>query len=462
MLYYLVLGLTATMAFSIIRWKRAVFYKLALASTSVLNIMLSKQEDDEKLKDLESNTLQLLKSLLAFIGILLLMLLVFLIGANLGDVIYSFSGDETRPEYSSWQSILSLSIGATVPFLIPYPKSQSGYSELAKLLHRMILDNYFLHLRFHKRALKKNKLNSRKDFVIVSGLARAGTTSLMNLLATSSNLRSLSYDQMPFIMDPNGWSFLKQGRKGQTKERSHKDGIQIGLDSNEALEEYFWKLQSVDQFIGENEISEYQITEEDHQAYLDYQALVRQSEGEMYLAKNNNFILRYSSLRTFNADFLMVILFRDPLSHAASLLEKHQQYKSLQKEDEFILEYMNWLGHHEFGLNHKPFKFAEEELISGDPNHLDYWLKVWMNYYRQVLKLDPKNLSLISYEDFCTHPEQTALSILERLGLKENRIAAKAFNNAREVALDYSRNLHLEAEEIYKKLLERSRLKLDK
>ena len=76
-----------------------------------------------------------------------------------------------------------------------------------------------------------------------------------------------------------------------------------------------------------------------------------------YLSKNNNFILRYKSIRKLNNCFIMVILFRSPLEHANSLLNQHKKFCKIQKKDPFILEYMNWLGHHEFGLNQKQFSF---------------------------------------------------------------------------------------------------------
>ena len=74
-------------------------------------------------------------------------------------------------------------------------------------------------------------------------------------------------------------------------------------------------------------------SQEDYNDYLDYQSIIKLDNRKIYLAKNNNFILRYKSVREFNDDFIMVILYRDPLTHAASLMEKHCDYKKLQKED---------------------------------------------------------------------------------------------------------------------------------
>ena len=51
------------------------------------------------------------------------------------------------------------------------------------------------------------------------------------------------------------------------------------------------------------------------------------------------------------------------MQHAYSLLTQHLNFSNLQKEDDFIRRYMNYLGHNEFGLSHKswnkPVKFKE-------------------------------------------------------------------------------------------------------
>ena len=45
--------------------------------------------------------------------------------------------------------------------------------------------------------------NNSDDHVFVSGLARSGTTALLNALYQSGTFASLSYDDMPFILAPN-------------------------------------------------------------------------------------------------------------------------------------------------------------------------------------------------------------------------------------------------------------------
>ena len=76
-------------------------------------------------------------------------------------------------------------------------------------------------------------------------------------------------------------------------------------------------------------------------------------KDKIYLSKNNNNILRIQSLVKIKNSNIFIIL-REPLSHCLSL-NQHINFIKLQNEDKFILEYMNSLGHYEFGLNQKVF-----------------------------------------------------------------------------------------------------------
>ncbi|HKK43035.1 MAG TPA: hypothetical protein VJ963_11545, partial [Bacteroidales bacterium] len=171
--------------------------------------------------------------------------------------------------------------------------------------------------------------------------------------------------------------------------------------------------------------------------------------------KNNNFILRYNSVRTYDNDFIMVILYRDPLIHAASLLEKHREFKKLQEEDPFVLEYMNWLGHHEFGLNQKAFSFNGRHYDSNnDKDSMDYWLEAWINYYSYALTIDHPHTLIINYGSYCAKPEVTVKSILENAGLSGELPDYKPFNNKRKTVEKFSEKINERAQEIYIQLCE--------
>ena len=89
--------------------------------------------------------------------------------------------------------------------------------------------------------LKKDD-NFDDDHVFIAGLARSGTTILLNAIYQSNQFASLTYDDMPFILAPNFWTKTSpKKRHGKLQERAHGDNIRISTNSPEAFEEVFWK-----------------------------------------------------------------------------------------------------------------------------------------------------------------------------------------------------------------------------
>lgn len=452
--YYLLLAFGGLWAVLFLRVNRKWLYKVALSSVTVLDTMLSTKSDDEKLEILPKATARLVGSL-----ILSLLLIAVAIGIGyipFGASEYLFGPSPSRP---AWLEITALSLGASVPFFLPFRRGASNYSELSILLHRLVLDHYSIGKKLLKRELKRQKkggIEVKNDYLIVSGLARSGTTSLMNFIAQRPEFSSLSYANMPFLLSPNLWGKFYKPKSGDEKERSHKDGIKIGLNSYEALEEYYHKTAVDDKYISEKSLNEYALSADEAADYLRYQTVVRQKPTDIYLAKNNNFLLRYKSLRSKNKDFVLVLLFREPLLHAASLQEKHQQYCELQKEDAFVLDYMNWLGHHEFGLGHKPFNFAGQLLPDGDPQKLDYWLRVWIGYYENALAIEDHNTLFVAYEDFCSKPLDCLNRIYKQIQVEPSTKEIASFSNQRKLELEADPRLIEQAQVLYEKLKARS------
>ena len=74
----------------------------------------------------------------------------------------------------------------------------------------------------------------------------------------------------------------------------------------------------------------------------------------------------------------IIIPFRNPIQHAYSLLNQHKRFCILQKKNKFILEYMNLLGHYEFGLEHKSWNKSTNYNNFDD---LNYWLEQWYIFF---------------------------------------------------------------------------------
>ena len=309
------------------------------------------------------------------------------------------------------------------------------YSATDKILHRLYLGNYFLSTAaleveeiIHGANAKKQEI---EQCIFITGLARSGTTAVMNKIFETAEYASLQYSNMPFILNPNIW---KRKSKIQSHERAHNDGIIIDGNSPEEFDEYFWKSQLKDSYIQEDGLIPHTIDQKVLDKYITYLKLICLAKGKRkYISKNNNNILRLGSLQKIEGHKI-VLLFRDPVSHASSLLKLHNRFSAEQKEESFTLEYFNYLGHHEFGLNHKPFLLTNDfdnnrELYA--VNSLNYWLAVWLNYYQYALDQINEEVIIISFEDLVADPSkiyaylQRSLSIGSQITNLKSHIPSK-------------------------------------
>ena len=79
--------------------------------------------------------------------------------------------------------------------------------------------------------------------VYVMGLARSGTTILLDLLNQTGAFSSWQYRDHPFVMAPMLWHTATKWMvsKATKVERAHKDRIMVTPDSPEAFEELIWR-----------------------------------------------------------------------------------------------------------------------------------------------------------------------------------------------------------------------------
>lgn len=410
---WLLILVSSYLGFLLLRSRLSVLSRLALDSVHLLDGLLEAGDDDEALEELEDRTSKVLVSLLLLLA---LALAVVVVCAALPWAWGEIQDDpEAMAAFGRWPGIVALSIGGTLSFVFPKWKAQEGaYSPIDQLLHRIALDHLTLHRWLHDwevRRWRKRGGEREPRFLLVTGLARSGTTSLLQRLEETGAFSSLNYANMPFVMAPGTWRRFFKPKTGELKERSHGDGILVGADSAEALEEPFFLVHTEGALVAEDHLAPHGVDAELHDRYLDYQGLVR-SPGTTYLAKNNNSLLRYPSLREQNRDFTAVLMFREPLAHAASLLAMHRRYTAMQDGDPFVRTYMDWLAHHEFGGGHKPFRFGSEP-AKGDPDTLDYWLERWTDYYRHAMTVDGHKLVFLSHATWSAAPTAALKAILD-------------------------------------------------
>lgn len=458
--YVIVLCSTVIFCIGIVFLLKTPFYNLAASATNQLDIILdASKEEDEKDALLIKNLLVLLKYLFTTIFLLIILSIVsfnpVLIYLSVADVSHN------RVDTSSVYFYGSMIIGSLSLLLF---KSKSDYSYWLKLLHTLILDNYNIGKLLFQRELQKVKLRqlsaSKEPFVIVTGLARAGTTALTNLLYDDSLFHSINYSNVPFLLAPNYWSKIYNPKKSVQKERAHGDKVFFSESSIEALEEYFFKVFLNDQYIKESFLLKHEVPQNVIEKYINYQRFFQKKPNTTYLAKNNNFLLRHESFISHGVDFKLILIFRNPLDHAGSLLIQHRRFAEMQKRNDFVLKYMNWLGHHEFGLNQKYFLFGGELKQYHDKNNINYWLSIWINYYSYVLEIiDSNRLVLVCYEDFLKNPLEVKMKIFHELGKKCVPDPLPVFepdNKPPHGENELDKELFVEANRIYQELILKS------
>ncbi len=431
-IYYLLVIIGTALACVVgLYFLKLPFFRLATSAVRQMDIIMdSAIDDDEKDKIIIKNLSSLLGSLFKVLFLLIVAIVIGIIPAYL---LVRLSEMEAV-DLSSWYFYLSMLLGSLVLFL--FNKKDSDYSYWSKLIHAMVLDNYSVEKFLLKKELKKLPEageGTERPFVIVSGLARSGTTALTNLLYDPKDFHSISYANMPFLMAPRFWKRFYNPTQGKMKERAHGDRVLFSEKSIEALEEHFFKAHLNDSYIHDSSLDVHEVEEELAQKYRKYQQLFKEdAEDTVYLAKNNNFILRYESMKKHCDSMSLIMIFRDPVDHAFSLNKQHVNFVQQQTEDPFVLDYMNWLGHYEFGLNHKVFDLGTQNSAQNhSPDSLNYWLAIWVNYHNYLLQyLDDKNLHLVHYDDFLHKPDALKTQLSERIGVAMTVETQDKFNKS--------------------------------
>ncbi len=341
----------------------------------------------------------------------------------------------------------------------------SDYNFLSKLLHQISLGSKAVsEISFDiDQAIFSSKKNTnllKENHIFISGLARSGTTALLEILNKSDEFISLTYSHMPLILAPNLNRKLSITNMDiELKERAHKDGIFINNLSPEALDEVFWKVFLKDSYIKKDRLEINKISKETSLKFKNYinQITFNKGDSKRYLSKNNNLVLRFETILSQFPKAKIIIPFRDPLQHAISLLNQHIHFYQLHQKDSFSLKYMNWLGHHEFGLNQKPFYFGNDEIFERMSNYskvdINYWLLTWLNYYKYVLENYSDSVILFSYERFCENPNEIMNILSKQINLNDLNFEFKPFKINKRTHSDFNQDIYNNCLDIYSKLI---------
>ena len=316
----------------------------------------------------------------------------------------------------------------------------NNYSYWQQKLHQFALSTNFMRevtFDIESSLIKGNQ--TADNHVFVSGLARSGTTVLLNAIYQSNEFASLTYRDMPFVLAPNLWSKLFFHRKESNLiQRAHRDGIMFSQESPEAFEEVFWM--SFDEKEKE--------TIEKFKLYV--QRINHKYQKERYLSKNNQNIRRLKLLSEIFPKSKILIPFRNPIQHAFSLLSQHQRFIEYSKKDKFISSYMKWIGHTEFGPDYVPFYSDKLEFL--DDSDINHWIEQWYLIYQNCFLEFEKNDSVyfLSYEQLCSSKKYW-YDLLQKLNIKE-KYDFEFKESLKDISLNIDRDITNQALLVYSEL----------
>jgi len=317
----------------------------------------------------------------------------------------------------------------------------NNYSWLQQKLHQIALSSQFMrNVTFDVEISLISPEQTTDNHVFVAGLARSGTTILLNAIHNSNQFSSLSYQDMPFVLAPNLWSKLSINKQNSVLvERAHGDGLKVSLESPEAFEEVFWKT-----------FDEYDKNiKEKFKSYVEF--INHKYQKKRYLSKNNQNIRRLELISNTFPNSKILIPFRNPIQNSFSLLSQHLRFIEDTKNDIFISNYMRWIGHTEFGPNYIPIH--NKNLIFKHDLDINHWLEQWFLTYQNCYEKlkDTKNIYFICYEQLCSSKDYW-IDILKLLNIK-NKYDFEFKESHKEISIQINQHISDKGLSLYSELL---------
>ncbi len=266
----------------------------------------------------------------------------------------------------------------------------------------------------------KNTLIDRPIFV--TGLARAGTTILLNLLSQIEGVATHQYRDFPFLFTPVMWNRMTNrfSKEGDWVERPHQDTIMINRKSPEAFEEPIWQhfFPHVHKQ-GSSHVLDQNIQNDDFEAfYRDHlKKILMLRGGSRYVAKANYNVARIQYLASLFPSARFVVVIRNPFDHVNSLVTQHEKFMAYAQKDARVGPYLKAVGHYEFGPQRVAVNYGDaswrgiENAWRQGKDGLGY-AEQWSRTYAHVsalLELPSlaKNIHIIRHEDLCADAMQS-------------------------------------------------------
>lgn len=271
--------------------------------------------------------------------------------------------------------------------------------------------------------------------IYVAGLARAGSTLLLEVLDWHPDTGSHRYRDFPLLHTPHLWNrFLDRvpRRPQAPAERAHRDGIMVTADSPEAFEEVLWmahfpELHDPDRsavLAAHTANPAFEVFYRDH-----LRKLLRLRGATRYLSKANYNITRLEYLLRLFPDARFVIPVRDPVWHIASLMKQHRLFCRGQAGNPRARVHLRRAGHFEFGRDRRPINAgdaqcsAQIQALWRNGEEVEGWARYWNHLHAWLADRLAHDAALraaslvVHYQALCERPEATLRALFEHCRL---------------------------------------------
>jgi hypothetical protein len=283
--------------------------------------------------------------------------------------------------------------------------------------------------------------------IYVTGLARSGSTILLEMLSQFEDTVTHRYKDYPPVFTPYFWNwFLKRmpAQESQAVERTHKDGILITPESPEAFEEVLWMAffpgihdpATSSVLDGRTSNPRFEAFYRDH-----VRKLLAIRGGQRYLSKGNYNVTRLEYLLTLFPDARFIIPIREPAWHIASLMKQHRLLCEGERRHPRALEHMRRVGHFEFGLDRRPVNAGDDvcteqvQRLWDKGREVEGWARYWSHIYGFVADRLDANPQLraasrvVRFEDLCHAPGEMIRAVLDHCKLQDTQSLASQWES---------------------------------
>jgi hypothetical protein len=283
--------------------------------------------------------------------------------------------------------------------------------------------------------------------VFITGLARSGTTILLEELSRLTGFGTHRYRDFPFVMVPFAWNWFQDRFQKDLapRERPHQDRIRITPESPEAFEEPIWQhffsqVHAADKshrLSADSRNGEFDSFFTDHIRKL----LLVRGAGR-YLSKGNYNIARIEYLANVFPDARFIVPIRHPLTNVTSLVRQHELFTEYARRDSRVPRCLAAAGHYEFGPQRVPIRLTDEagdriQVAWDNGDDATGYAIQWAEIYQFVnmLRTDPglsRRILVVRHEDFCQQPRAMLTKVAWHIDHDPEEIRLRSYGHIAE------------------------------